>query len=403
MKRIWLISKYCRLPGGGIYPARGFSLLREMVRLGHDCTLITARHDWTFKNFFRRSPEEIKVVDGIRVIEIPVIGYTRAKSFARIAGWIQFEIGLFLMRRDRLPAPHVIIASSLSLLSILNALLMRMRRRCKVVFEVRDVWPLVLTENGGFSRRNPLVHLLAFVEWLGYRYADRIVGTMPNLREHVRDVLGYERPVHCIPMGIPEELIASAPKPFPSHLESVFPSGKFVVTHAGSIGIDNALDTLFVAARMLKGDSRIAFFIIGKGDLVDRYKAECTDLPDVRFADSVASEFVQPVLTRSSVLYFAAHPSKVLRYGQSLNKVVDYMYSGRPIVASFTGFPSMVNEAECGVFVPAGGAAALAEQLTRMASWSDDELSRIGLNGRRWLLANRSYRALAEEYLKVLD
>jgi glycosyltransferase involved in cell wall biosynthesis len=86
-----------------------------------------------------------------------------------------------------------------------------------------------------------------------------------------------------------------------------------------------------------------------------------------------------------------------------LNKVVDYMYSGRPIVASFTGFPSMVNEAECGVFVPAGGAAALAEQLTRMASWSDDELSRIGLNGRRWLLANRSYRALAEEYLKVLD
>ena len=53
-KNIWFISKYCRLPSEelnyvdvfqvkGSYPARAFSILRYLVREGHDCTLFVAR------------------------------------------------------------------------------------------------------------------------------------------------------------------------------------------------------------------------------------------------------------------------------------------------------------------------------------------------------------------------
>jgi hypothetical protein len=41
---------------------------------------------------------------------------------------------------------------------------------------------MILTENGGFSRSNPFVRMLGWVERAGYRYADEIVATMPNLR-----------------------------------------------------------------------------------------------------------------------------------------------------------------------------------------------------------------------------
>ncbi len=34
-----------------------------------------------------------------------------------------------------------------------------------------------------------------------------------------------------------------------------------------------------------------------------------------------------------------------------MNKVVEYMLAGKPIIASYTGYPSMINEAECGYFV----------------------------------------------------
>jgi glycosyltransferase involved in cell wall biosynthesis len=403
MKRIWLISKYSRLPGNGTYPSRGFSILRVMARRGYDCTLITARHDWLSKSGSSVHGREVKMVDGVRVVTLNVLGYRRAKSLRRIFGWLQFEARLLMMRSDDLPGPDVVIASSLSLLSILNGLLLKFRRRCLLVFEVRDIWPLVLTENGGFSRFNPFVVAFGLVERLGYLYSDRIVGTMPNLVAHVRSVLGRHKDVACIPMGVPEELIADDAASFPLHLEEIFPTADFVITHAGSIGIDNALDTLLDAARLLKDDGRIAFFIIGKGDLVEEYKVRCADLPRVVFADPVSSREVQPILKRSSAVYFAAHPTVVLDYGQSLNKLIDYMFSGRPVLGSYSGFPSMVDEAGCGEFVPAGDAQALVRALINWAGRPRAEMNAMGARGRAWVLANRSYERLADDYLVLLS
>lgn len=402
MRRIWLISKYSRLPGDGVYPARGFSLLREMARRGYDCTMITARHDWSLVGLSSIPGRDVRMVDGVRVVTLNVLGYRRAKSLRRILGWLHFEARLFVMRLRDLPRPDAIIASSLSLLSVINGLLLKRKFGSLLVFEVRDIWPLVLTENGGFGRRNPFVRVLGVVEWLGYRHSDRIVGTMPNLGAHVRNVLGYDRDVACIPMGVPEEMIADGVADLPAHVERVFPHADFVVTHAGSIGIDNALDTLLQAARLLKDDARVAFFIIGKGDLLEGYKAACADLPRVVFADPIPSRYVQPVLRRSSMLYFAAHPTVVLDYGQSLNKLIDYMYSGRPVIGSYSGFPSMIDEAGCGEFVPAGDAGALARALCAWAERSDEDLNAIGARGRRWVLEHRTFDRLADDYLAVM-
>jgi glycosyltransferase involved in cell wall biosynthesis len=186
-------------------------------------------------------------------------------------------------------------------------------------------------------------------------------------------------------------------------LEEIFPTADFVITHAGSIGIDNALDTLLDAARLLKDDGRIAFFIIGKGDLVEEYKVRCADLPRVVFADPVSSREVQPILKRSSAVYFAAHPTVVLDYGQSLNKLIDYMFSGRPVLGSYSGFPSMVDEAGCGEFVPAGDAQALVRALINWAGRPRAEMNAMGARGRAWVLANRSYERLADDYLVLLS
>jgi glycosyltransferase involved in cell wall biosynthesis len=403
MKRIWLIWKYCRLPSDGVYPARGFSILREMARRGYDCTIITARHDWSLSGGERLPAREVQMVDGVRVVTFNVLSYQRAKSLRRILGWLHFEAQVITMRTSDLPRPDLIIASSLSLLSVISGLVFKRRFGSKMVFEVRDIWPLILTENGGFKKKNPFVQALGMIEWLGYKYADWIVATMPNLGDHVQRVIGYRRDVACIPMGLPEEMVSDEEVEFPSHLESLFPKAEFVLTHAGSIGIDNALGTLLEAARLLKGDTRIAFFVIGKGDLVKRYKSECSDLPQVVFADPVANKFVQPILKRSSALYFAAHPTVVLEYGQSLNKLIDYMYSGRPVIGSYSGFPSMINEADCGEFVPAGDSQALVKSLQKWARRPRHELDAIGKRGRQWVLNNRTYDRLADDYIRLFS
>lgn len=413
-KSIWLISKYCRLPSQsvnysdrfqvkGAYPARGFSILRALSQRDYDCTVIHARHGFKTAEGEWIPQREVSNIDGVRVVSLSVPPFKKAQSVARIFSWIYFEIKLSLMRTNDLPRPDYVVASSLSLLSVLNGLFLRWRFKSKLVFEVRDVWPLVLVENGGYRRLNPFVMLLQLVEWLGYKYSDSIVATMPNLEPHVKSTLGYERKVHCIPMGVSKELLSGSEVPIFDHIEKEFTDGKFIVTYVGSIGVDNALDGLFEAARVLKNNSRIAFKIFGSGDLLERYSSECLDLDNVFFGGAIPAGMVQAVLKRSSLLYFATHPTVILDYGQSLNKIIDYMYSGRPMLASHSGYQSMLNEARCGYFVPAGDVNELALAITRLSTVSPPELSEIGARGRDWLLANRTYETLAVNYDLILN
>ncbi|HQO17517.1 MAG TPA: glycosyltransferase, partial [Methylotenera sp.] len=111
---------------------------------------------------------------------------------------------------------------------------------------------------------------------------------------------------------------------------------------------------------------------------------------------------VQSVLAHSDLLYFSVYKSKVWSYGQSLNKVIDYMLSNKPIVASFSGYPSMINEAGCGTYVPAEDAASLVNEIKRYFSMSVEERNQIGARGKAWLLENRSYKKLANEYISFL-
>jgi glycosyltransferase involved in cell wall biosynthesis len=301
-----------------------------------------------------------------------------------------------------LPKPDVVVVSSLSLLTVLNGLRLRRRFRCRLVLEVRDIWPLTLTAEGGFSVYNPLVRVLAAIERLGYRHADAIVGTMPNLGAHVQEVLGEPRPVHCVPMGVPDESL-DPPLPLPEGFELTYlPSDKCIVAHVGSIGISNALETLLQCAERLSEDTRLHFLLVGAGDLADSFAKRFGSLPNLTLVPRVDSAVVAAILQRCDIAYFATHPSKVWAFGQSLNKLIDYMAAGKPVVGSYSGFPSMINESNCGEFVPAGDPVALAESLQRLASLGSGVRVSMGARGREWLLAHRRYSDLATTYRQIL-
>jgi len=246
------------------------------------------------------------------------------------------------------------------------------------------------------------VIVLAWIERLGYRHADAIVGTMPNLREHVANILGHKKPVACIPMGIDNSMLLDVIDVPKITTPSTVPRGKFVVAHVGAIGITNALDTFLDCAESLSGNTDIHFLVVGDGDLREQYQTKFGHLPNLTFAPKVPKPMVQSVLARCDLLYFSVHRSAVWRFGQSLNKVIDYMLSGRPIVASYTGYPSMINESGCGTYVPAGDVAALRAEIVRFSELPELERMAMGARGREWILANRNYQALARDYLAIL-
>lgn len=398
---IWYVSKYVALPDAGKGGTRAFMIMREMAKMGHRCLIFTSNSNHLTDTPDFEGSHLTRVIDGVEVCWIRTLKYQGAKSFRRILSWLDFEWRLWRLPKDGLPRPDVVIVSSLSLLTIFNGLLMRRRYRCRLIFEVRDIWPLTIVEEGGFSRYNPFVIGLGMIERLAYRHADSIVGTMPNLQQHVVEVLGRLRPIHCIPMGVDESLIETVEPLPPAYDAGHIPRDKFVVCHAGTIGITNALGALFDCARAMRDQTEIHFLIVGEGGLKAQYQAMCVDLPNVSFAPAVPRDMVQSVLSRCDLLYFSVHTSKVWRYGQSLNKVIDYMLAGKPVVASYTGFPSMINEAGCGTFVPAGDIDALRCEILRYFRTPADARATMGAAGRAWLLRNRRYPKLAEDYLRL--
>lgn len=399
---IWYISKYVTPPYAAKVSARGFLLLREFVREGHCAVLITSDSNHLATPPKLTGPRLNEEVDGVDVHWLRTWKYSGARSIGRMISWLDFEWRLWRMPKSDLPRPDVLIVSSLSLLTVLNGIWLRRKYGCKLVFEVRDIWPLILTESGKISAWNPLVILLGWIERLGYRRADLIVGTMPNLVEHVREVCGLDRPVICIPQGLDPALMKPADSLPSDYLNRYIPKRGFTVCHAGSIGADNALETLIESARDMTDRSDIRFLIVGEGYLKESLQHSAADLPNVTFAPGVPKTAVQAVLAHADIVYFAAHKSPMLRFGQSLNKVIDYMVSGKPIVASYSGFPSMINEADCGSFVPAEDVSALRSEIERYADMHAEERARIGERGRDWIMKNRRFETLAAEYLRHL-
>ncbi len=401
-KNIWYISKYVTPTSAAKVGNRGFLILREFVKLGHKSVLITSDSNHLANPPQLKSSRMYEIADGVDVHWLKTKKYSSARSIARMLSWLHFEWQLWRFPIGDLPKPDVVIVSSLSLLTILNGIRLRRCFNCKLIFEVRDIWPMTLTEFGKVSQYNPFVIILGWVEKMGYRHADVIVGTMPNLKNHVREVLGFEKPVHCIPQGIDPTLLKKPLSLSDTYIKSFIPQGKFVICYAGSIGFANALGTLFECARLMQNRQDIHFLIVGDGYLKKQFKMQNCDLKNITFAPSVKKAAVQSILSYADILYFAVHKSPLLKFGQSLNKLIDYMFSGKPVIASFTGFPSMINEAKCGSFLPAMDVIALRDEIERFVRMTPNERSRIGKLGRKWLLKNRQFQVLARDYLLLM-
>lgn len=399
---IWYISKYAISAKYG-FESRHFCLAREFNSFGAHTIVIASDsiHNARIPRFEARYHREFN--KGVETWWIRTIRYKKAHSPVRILSWLEFEIKLWMIPKRMLPKPDVVIASSLSLLSILNGYRLKRKYGCKLIFEVRDIWPLTLIEEGGFSRKNPGIVLMAWIEKFGYRHADIIVGTMPNLGEHVTSVMGREMYCRCIPFGFDAELYSN-PELLPDeYVTKYIPKRKFIVGYAGTIGLTNALDAFIDCAIEMKRNERIHFILLGDGDCLEAYKKKTLGLKNISFLPKVRKTQVQAVLEYCDVLYFSVKDSKVWHYGLSLNKLIDYMMAAKPIIASYNGYRSMVNEANCGIFIPVNSVPALQEAIYYYECMTPEQLREIGSRGRVWLIENRPYKKIAKDYYQLFN
>ena len=402
-RQLWYITKYFAPEDAVSAGSRGWNLVKNLDNERYKTTVFTSDSNMFLRQGPNREAVEEYLKDGVRLVFLKTLKYTSSRSLRRIIGWLHFEFRLLSLSKRSYPRPDVILVSSLSIFTIASGLFFSWRYKSALIFEVRDIWPLTLVEEGGASRYNPAILLISWLEKLGYLRSDGIIGTMPNLDEHVKKVTGHNLAVSCLPMGVSNFQISNRQDLPDTFINRYFGTGKMTVVYAGSIGTTNALDVLFAAARICDSSNSIEFVVVGDGDLKQPYMELTQDLKNVRFAPKVPPNQVQAVLNEADVVYFSTFPSLVWNYGQSLNKIVDYMLAGKPIIGSYSGFYSMINEAECGYFVEANNAEALADIFFHILQMPPEDRVEMGRRGQKWITENRPYEGLAEEFADILD
>ncbi len=348
---IWFISKYASPPLYAKVPSRLFYLAKAARKSGNHVRLITSD-----ANHFTEIPKTGKIFnyecqEGVDIIWIKTKKYRQTASFARILSWLDFEWKLFRLPIKKLIKPDVVIVSSLSIFTILYGYYLKKRFHCFLVFEIRDIWPLTLIEEGGFSKWHPLSLIIGSIEKFGYRHSDLIVGTMPNLKQHISNMGFSNKPVFCSPLGfepknyLEEDLFLNNP------FKKYIPQDKVIIGYAGSLGITNGLDVFIETIKLMESNKNIHFLVAGSGDLKDKFQHDLYERKNITFLPRIDQNQVKYFLNICDILYLSTRNSKVWHFGQSMNKLVEYMLASKPIIATYTGFPSMINEAKCGVFV----------------------------------------------------
>jgi len=403
-KDILIISKYVSTETNG-FETRIFTIARILVKRGYSVTIISSNsnhlaHFKPFDGLFKK--EEIS---GINVIWINTLKYNKSISLKRVLSWFDFELKLgFLLLFSKIKIKEITIVSSLSLLSILNAIFFK-NKNFKIIFEIRDIWPLTLVEEGNYSSNNLAVKFLGWVERIGYLKSDFIVGTMPNLKPHVDEIVNKKTlKVGFVPFGYKEQTKVKIAEKNLDHIKNLT-KDKFVLCYSGSISLTNGLDSLIETIKLYdqKNISDVFFLIVGGGLMLQDYQDKLSNCNNVFFTGKVTRDTVPYYLKLANLLYFSALPSKVWDYGWSPNKMIEYMSSGKPVLAAYDGHRSMINEANSGFFIKSNNIEELDLAIQYIKNINFIVLENMGLNGKKWLNENRSWESITNEYEKIFS
>lgn len=403
MTRICIIYHETSTPKTGI-GGRHHYLARELARLGHEVAVVGARrHHLLRENVDTNALPAEEMIDGYRLIRLDGPKYAHAHDKRRVLAWFMFAARLPGLRKRLGWKPDVVLYTSPQLPGFLGA--ERLARACgaRLVFEVRDIWPLSLIEIGGYSPRHPFIRLLQWIEDRAYARADRVVSNLEGAVEHMAS-RGMDRGKFTwVSNGIAIDDVET-PEPLAPEVAAQIPASGLRIVYTGTLGAANTLTALIEAAALVRDLPDVHILLVGQGraraDLEARRDA--LGLTNVRFIGPVPKLQVQSVLSACDVCYIGWLKSPLYRWGIAANKVPDYLFSQKPILHGFSGGNDPITKFDAGITVPAEDPQALADAIRRLYAMPEAERRRMGENGRRAALEHYDYARLARKLETVL-
>lgn len=357
----------------------------ELARRGYDVTVLTGLPNYPKGRIydgygvFRKRTE---VIDGVKIYRTLVIprgdgGGVRLAlnylSWAFIASVWAFFMAIF-RRYDA-----VIVHETSPITQGFPALVVKSIQRIPMYFWVLDLWPESLQAAGNINNR-PILGFFTWVTRLMYRNSDKILMSSNGFRKSILNKGDFEDKLVYFPNWAEdifnEDLECNIPE---------LPEG-FKVMFAGNVGEAQDFENVMKAALLLK-DTEVRIIIVGDGrkkEWIDRYVCE-NHLEDVvHMMGRYPLESMPSFFSQADVLFLSLKDDYIFKLTTPA-KLQAYMASGKPVLAMIDGDArQLVEDSACGLACRAGDAKAFADSVRRMMQMPEEELRKLGKNGREY-------------------
>ncbi len=400
-----LIITQIYLPEMGALSNRLYPIVQKLVKAGHEVSVATGMPNYPAGKVFpeykgKFSTKEEK--EGYKILRTNYFTAPRNKSkITQLLSYLSFIPAVFLSG-IRAGKCDVVLITSPPIFPVIPAILLAKIRGAKLVFDIRDLWSDELVSFGNIPEDSIFVKIARKLENWGYRMADLVTATTKSLVETVIKRGAKKNSTVYLPNGADLELFKPVPKENSIAKEYEF-NNRFVVMYSGLFGIKHGLETLLEAAKFLKDNKDIVFFLIGNGarraELEKFIKEE--SLHNVIISRERDIKDIPKIISHADVCFAAFKPKPYTEKIISV-KVFEYLACEKPVIGAFKGESArIINESKGGIVVEPSNSKAIAEAILELYK-NPSKCEQMGKSGRRFVKENFSRLNWAIEFERML-
>jgi len=226
----------------------------------------------------------------------------------RLLGFVYWHIVSFFLGLCEKKVDVILSPSPPLTIGFLNILIGKLKG-AKVIYNVQEIYPDLLIEEGGLSSK-PVISFLKWMERFVYNSSDAVTTIDPVFYDTIVNRFNDKSKLHIVPNFVDTEIYRPIDKDSLHIDRKLFPeTPSLKLMYAGNIGHAQDWKPLVALAEELKNDS-VEFFVIGEGVMKDYLSEEkkAKDLTKLHLFPYQPRESIPALLAYSDMQFIFMAP-----------------------------------------------------------------------------------------------
>lgn len=283
--------------------------------------------------------------------------------------------------------------------------IVRLFRKCPVVYNAQDLFPDTLSGTGLAKRGGFLWKIGSWVARVTFNNTDKIIAISEDIKRTLVEEKGIsaDKVVVVYNWVDSDAVVPVAKKENPLFEEFGLSSEKFHIVYAGNLGNAQNINIVVDAAARLRDNENVEFVVFGSGGLENdiRARIEAEGLKNLCLLPLQPVERVKYVYSLGDVCLVSCKEG--LGGSAMPSKTWSILSCGRPVLANFDEgeLQMILTKNQLGVFTKAGDLDGFVSAIERLAA-DPEACAKMGARGRQFILDNLTKDAGTRKYAEVL-